>query len=147
MILPDINLLIHAHNSDSPTHALARDWWDEQLAGTTGVALAWAVILGFLRITTHRGILKNPWRAADALERVEEWLALPHFFVPLPSDRHFPLLKSLLLQAGTAGNLTTDAHLAALAIERGLVLHTTDTDFARFPGLAWKNPLAARKEG
>ncbi len=146
MILPDINLLIHAHNTDSPQHNLAREWWDGQLGGTTGIALAWPVMLGFVRITTHRGILTDPLPVEEALNRVEEWLSLPHVFIPLPSDRHFPLFKSLLQKAGTAGNLTTDAHLAALAIERGLVLHTTDNDFARFGGLKWINPLAVRRK-
>jgi toxin-antitoxin system PIN domain toxin len=141
MILPDINLLVHAHNLDSPKHRAAAKWWDSQLAGTTGVALAWVVILGFVRITTNRAVLQNPWAPEEALQRVEEWLTLSHVFIPLPSDRHFSLLKSLLLQTGAAGNLTTDAHLAALAIERGLVLHSTDTDFGRFPGLKWINPL------
>ncbi|MGH8048688.1 MAG: type II toxin-antitoxin system VapC family toxin [Chthoniobacterales bacterium] len=141
MILPDINLLIHAHNSDSPRHAAARGWWDAKLAGSEGVGLAWVVILGFIRITTHASVLTNPWRPDEALSRIEEWLALPHFFIPQPSDRHFERLKSLLEQAGTAGNLTTDAHLAALATERGLILETTDADFARFPGLKWRNPL------
>jgi uncharacterized protein len=142
MILPDINLLVHAHNIDSPKHDAAREWWDAQLAGTTGIALAWIVVLGFVRITTHAGILRNPWPPNEALGRVEQWLALPHVFIPSPSERHFPLLRSLILQAGTAGNLTTDAHLAALAIERGLVLHSTDADFGRFPGLKWINPIA-----
>ena len=142
MILPDINLLVHAHKRDSPRHKSARDWWDTQLLGPTGVALAWVVILCFVRITTHSTILQNPWRPEEALSRVEEWLALPHVFVPVPSDRHFALLKSLVQHAGTAGNLTTDAHLAALAIERGLVLHSSDTDFAKFPRLKWVNPLA-----
>src|SRR5260221_7848561 len=122
MILPDINLLIHAHNSDSPKHEAARSWWDGQLAGTTGIGLAWVVILGFVRITTHRRILNNPWPPNEALDRVAEWLALPHVFIPSPADRHFALFKSLLERVGTAGNLTTDAHLAALAIERGLIL-------------------------
>jgi toxin-antitoxin system PIN domain toxin len=141
MILPDINLLVHAHNLDSPKHRATARWWDSQLGGTTGVALAWVVILGFVRITTNRAVLQNPWAPEEALQRVEEWLTLSHVFIPLPSDRHFSLLKSLLLQTGAAGNLTTDAHLAALAIERGLVLHSTDTDFGRFPGLKWINPL------
>jgi uncharacterized protein len=141
MILPDINLLVHAHNSDSPRHDSAREWWDEQLAGTRGIALAWVVILGFLRITTHPGIMANPLRPEEALGRIEEWLSLPQIFVPHPSDRHFTVLKSLVNHVGTAGNLTTDCHLAALAIERGFVLHSTDVDFARFPGLKWVNPL------
>jgi toxin-antitoxin system PIN domain toxin len=141
VILPDINILVHAHNTDSPRHIVARDWWDAQLSGTTGVALPWIVCLGFVRITTHPSILNHPWTPRESLSRLEEWLELPHFFVPQPSDRHFSIWSSLLEAAGTAGNLTTDAHLAALAIERGLILHSTDADFARFPGLKWINPL------
>lgn len=142
MILPDLNLLIHAHNATSPRHKKALKWWDAQLAGTTGVALPWAVCMGFVRITTHPGIFDRPWPSEEALSRLEEWLELPHFFIPQPSERHFAIWSSLLKQAGVAGNLTTDAHLAALAIERGLILYSTDADFARFPGLKWVNPVA-----
>ena len=141
MILPDINLLIHAHNLDAPRHEAARNWWDERLAGAEGVGLAWVVILGFIRITTHTAILANPWPPAEALSRVEEWLALPQFFIPQPSDNHFGRLRDLLAEVGTAGNLTTDAHLAALAIERGLILETTDAYFSIFRCLKWRNPL------
>ena len=142
MILPDVNLLIHAHNADSPVHDAARRWWDDLLAGTVGVGLAWVVVLGFIRITTHRAILVSPLPVKDVLDRVGSWLALPHVHVPEPSSRHFDLLRDLFSRLGTAGNLTTDAHLAALAIGRGYELHSTDTDFARFPALKWRNPLA-----
>ncbi len=141
MILPDVNLLIHAHNADSPAHDAARRWWDDLLAGTVGVGLAWVAMLGFIRITTHRSILANPLPVTDVLDRLGSWLALPQVHVAAPSSRHFDLLRDLLGNLGTAGNLTTDAHLAALAIARGYELHSTDTDFARFPALKWRNPL------
>lgn len=141
MILPDINLLVHAHDSDSPRHERARKWWDECLAGSEGVALAWVVILGFVRITTHGKILLRPLPPKEACDRVAEWLSLPHFQTIEPRLGHFGRVQSFLTRLGAAGNLTTDAHLAALAIERGLILQTTDADFTRFAGLKWKNPL------
>ena len=141
MILPDINVLIHAHNSDSPVHDKARDWWDGLLAGTEGIGLAWVTILGFIRISTHRSILLNPMTPDDACSRIEEWLQLPHVHLANAADGHFQRLRSHLQHLGTAGNLTTDAHLATLAVERGYTLHSTDNDFARFPKLRWINPL------
>ena len=141
MILPDINLLIYAHNVRAVHHSKALGWWNQCLEGPQGVALAWAVILGFVRITTHPKVFEHPLRVEDALERVEEWLSLPHVYVVDPPQTHFSTWSSLLKGIGTAGNLTTDAHLAALAIDRGLILQTTDADFARFPGLKWNNPL------
>jgi len=141
MILPDINIIIHAYNSGYRRHASAKEWWEGKLLGAQGVAMAWIVLLGFVRITTNARILQNPFTPKEALDIVRSWLDLPHFILIHPSSRHFQLFESLIDQSGTAGNLTTNAHLAALAIERGLVLHTTDTDFARFPGLTWVNPL------
>lgn len=140
MILPDVNVLIHAHNEDSPIHVRAREWWEGCLAGSKGVGLAWVAMLGFVRITTHRRILDQPLGVDSVLGRLESWLALPHVHIPHPSQRHFANLRSELTRLGTAGNLTTDAHLATLAQERGYVLYTTDADFARFPGLRWVNP-------
>ena len=141
MILPDINLLIHAHNLDSPVHEESRQWLQELIDGSVGVGLPWVVQLGFIRITTHPGILANPLPVSSVLNRLESWLALPHFHVPHPGERHFESLKRFLNRVGVAGNLTTDAHLAALAVTHGYELHTTDTDFARFPGLKWLNPI------
>lgn len=141
MILPDINLLVHAHNLGSPAHEKARAWWQQILDGAEGVALPWVVIQGFVRITTHPKIFPNPLPVADALQRVESWLSLPHVSIVHPPEHHFTTWARLLGQLGIAGNLTTDAHLAALAIDRGLVLHSSDADFARFPGLKWVNPL------
>jgi hypothetical protein len=104
------------------------------------VGLAWATLLGFIRITTNRKIVARPLAVGDVLDRIESWLELPHVHVAQPSDGHFAKLRQALERLGAAGNLTTDAHLAALAMERGYILYSTDTDFARFPGLRWANP-------
>lgn len=141
MILPDINVLIHAHNKDSPVHDMARRWWDECLARSEGVGLAWVTILGFIRIATHPRILNSPLPVDAVNQRLSSWLALSHVHIPHPSERHFERLQKALERLGTAGNLTTDAHLATLAIERGYILYSTDHDFARFEGLKWRNPL------
>jgi toxin-antitoxin system PIN domain toxin len=142
MILPDINLLVYAHNLRAAKHDAALGWWNSCLGGRDSVALAWVVIQGFVRITTHPKIFENPLPVEDALERVEEWLSLPQVEIVHPPATHFESFSTLLKALGSAGNLTTDAHLAALAIDRGLVLHTTDADFSRFSGLKWRNPLA-----
>lgn len=144
MILPDVSLLIHAHNLDSPVHSVARTWWDGCLAGSEGVGLAWVVMLGFIRITTHPKILARPLPVNEVMDRIESWLTLPHVHIPHPSDRHFSRLRRYFDHVGTAGNLTTDAHLASLAVERGYILYSTDTDFARFPDLRWINPCSSR---
>jgi len=141
VILPDINILIHAHNLESPLHQRAKLWWDQALAGPIGVGIAWVTILGFIRIATHRQILHNPMTPHEACSRIVEWLSLPHVHIALPAEGHFARLQKSLESLGTAGNLTTDAHLAALAMERGYVLCSTDVDFARFANLKWINPL------
>lgn len=143
MILPDVNVLVHAHNIDSTVHERARRWWDGCLVGSEGVGLAWATLLGFIRITTNRRVVARPLKVRDVMARIQSWLDLPHFHLAHPSDMHFARLRSELERLGTAANLTTDAHLAVLAMERGYVLYTTDADFARFPGLRWVNPCDA----
>jgi len=142
VILPDVNLLLHAYNRESPAHVEARAWWEDLLNGTQPVGLAWVAILGFIRVTTHRQVLLNPLPAAVACADVRAWLARPYVSVLHPGDRHAEILFGLLDSLGTAGNLTTDAHLAALAIEHQAELHSTDADFGRFSGLRWVNPLA-----
>jgi toxin-antitoxin system PIN domain toxin len=141
MILPDVNLLVYAHNVRDPRHPKALAWWSECLSGQEGVALAWAVIHGFVRVTTHPRVFERPLTVEESLSRVEEWMTLPHVHLVEPPRGHFQTWAALLRELGTAGNLSTDAHLAALAMERGLILHTTDADFSRFPGLKWRNPL------
>lgn len=143
MILPDVNLLVHAYNSESPVHAAARAWWERLLNGSQPVGLAWAGVLGFIRITTHRQILSNPIAVTTACSHARAWFAQPCVALLDPGSRHAEILFSLLETLGTAGNLTTDAHLAALAIEHQAELHSTDVDFARFPGLRWTNPLTS----
>jgi toxin-antitoxin system PIN domain toxin len=142
VILPDVSILVHAHNADSGVHAAARRWWDGCLAGSEGIGLAWAAMLGFVRITTNRRVVARPLAVRAVMAQLGAWLELPHVHVAQPSDTHFSRLSAELVRLGTAGNLTTDAHLAVLAMERGYVLYSTDADFARFAGLRWVNPCA-----
>jgi hypothetical protein len=144
MIIPDLNLLIHAYNQQSPRHEEARRWFEGAMNGERPVGLAWVVLLGFIRIATHRQVLAEPLPAERACDHVRSWLARPQVSVLHPGERHAAVLCGLLTRLGTAGNLTTDAHLAALAIEVQAELHSTDADFSRFPGLRWRNPLAER---
>lgn len=141
MILPDVNLLVYAYDETSKCHSRAKPWWENQLNGSRMIGLAWVTLLGFIRLLTNPRIFENPYSPREIMAIVKIWLEQPQVKIVHPSDQHFRLLASLTEHIGTAGNLTTDAHLAALAIERGFVLHTTDADFARFPGLKWKNPL------
>ncbi|MBI1177179.1 PIN domain-containing protein [bacterium] len=144
MILPDINILIYAYDESSKNHSAAKHWWEDQLNGSQMVALSWVTLLGFIRLLTNPRIYNNPFSPADTLGIVDSWLEQPHVKIIHPSERHFTLFSELIKQAGTAGNLTSDAHLAALAIERGLILQSTDADFSRFPGLKWTNPLKGK---
>jgi toxin-antitoxin system PIN domain toxin len=136
-----VNLLVYAHDATSMHHPKARSWWEKQLNGSSMVGLSWVGLLGFIRLLTNPRIYHNPYSPTEILAVVRAWLEQPQVQIVQPSEQHFTLLAALLQHIGTAGNLTTDAHLAALAIERGLVLQTTDADFARFPGLKWNNPL------
>lgn len=141
MILPDLNLVVYAYNRDAPHHAAARAWWEELLNNTQPVAVPWVVVLGFVRLMTHRAVLIAPLSPADAIAIVREWFAQPNVERLDPGPQHIDVLDRLLAAVGTAGNLTTDAHLAALAIEHQCELHSNDNDFTRFPGLRWRNPL------
>jgi toxin-antitoxin system PIN domain toxin len=144
MIIPDINVLVHAYNSDSPRHPAARRWWEHTLSTPHAVGLPWVSILGFIRVMTHRGIMANPMYPAAATERVQQWLGVPTVNIITPGERHAHILFGFLQALGTAGNLTTDAHLASLAVEYRAELASTDSDFARFSGLRWVNPLIDR---
>ncbi|MCG6923772.1 MAG: type II toxin-antitoxin system VapC family toxin [Acidobacteria bacterium] len=144
MILVDANLLIYAIDSDAPLHRQAREWLEGALSGTTRVGLAWIVLLAFLRITTRAGILVHPLSLAEATDYVDSWLDQP-FVESLPTGPdHWGILRSLLAATGTAGNLTSDAHIAALAIEHRATIYSTDHDFGRFPGVKHINPVASR---
>ena len=141
MIVPDANLLIYAVDEDSPLHQRARSWLKSVLSNSEPVGFAWNVILAFLRLTTRAALSRNPLTLAAALEIATSWLEAPHAVVVEPGPRHIEVLGNLLLPLGTGGNLTSDAHLAAIAMEHGAVLYSCDNDFARFPRLKWKNPL------
>ena len=142
MILIDANLLIYAIDADSPHHREARRWLEEMLSGTTPVGLPWIVLLAFLRITTREGILVRTLTPDVAIAYVDAWLAQPNVELVAPGPNVWPVFGSLMLASGTAGNLTSDAHLAAMAIERGATVCSTDNDFRRFPGLLHANPIA-----
>lgn len=141
MIIPDINLLIHTYNAGSARHAAAVVWWEGLLNRGAVVGLPWVTVLGFIRISTHRSILAHPLTVETACWHVQSWFAQPGVQVVEAGHQHLETLTHLLRHLGTAGNLTTDAHLAALAIEHNAELHTTDADFARFPGLRWRQPI------
>lgn len=144
MILPDLNLILHAHNRGVAAHPAAKIWWETTLSRQRPVGLCWAVILGFIRLSTHRSVFQEPLPVEAACNEVRAWLAQPQVIVLEPGPRHAAILLDLLETLGTAGNLTTDAHLAALAIEHQCDLCSTDSDFGRFPGLRWSNPLKPR---
>lgn len=141
MKLLDVNLLIYAHNSAAPEHDKVRTWFEEVMSRTETVAFPWHSLLGFVRLTTRAAIMAPPLRSAAALDYVEQWLAQPCATVVHPTHRHAAVLRHLLDAVGTAGNRTSDAHLAALAIEHGATLCSRDEDFGRFPGLRWHNPI------
>ena len=141
MIVPDVNVLLQAHNADGRWHAAARAWWEDALNDSRTVGIAWVAALGFLRLSTNPKATPHPLTIAEACGEVRGWLARPNVTILHPGDRHGDILFGLLGHLGVGGNLTTDAHLAALAIEYQAELHSTDADFARFPGLRWRNPL------
>lgn len=141
MIVPDVNLLIYAYDSSSPYHVAAAGWWKTCMTGTDEIGLATVVVFGFVRLCTHPKVFENPLTVAEATERVTSWLARPHVRIIDPSPRHVTDVLELLGHVGTAGSLTTDAQIAALARQEEAELHTNDTDFQRFPGIRCHNPL------
>jgi uncharacterized protein len=138
----DLNVLLYAVNSDSPNHDHVREWWEAAVNDEEPVGLPWVVLLGFLRLATSPRVFPRPLTSAAAAARIDTWLAQDNIRVVCEKDDHWPALKSLLQRSGTGGNLTTDAHLAALAITHDALLVSCDTDFARFKGLRWQNPVA-----
>jgi toxin-antitoxin system PIN domain toxin len=141
VILLDANLLIYAVDADSPHHKRARRWLERTLSGDTLVGLPWIVILAFVRITTRAGILRTPLSIEHAVAFIDEWLAQPYVSLIGPGEAHWLVFKNLLIGGGAAGNLTSDAHLAALAIEHGCEIASSDNDFRRFTGVTLVNPL------
>jgi hypothetical protein len=141
VILVDANVLVYAIDSDSHHHRAARRWLEGALSGTAPVGFAWIVLLAFLRVTTRPGILRRPLSPEKATAFVDEWLAQPNARAVAPGEGHWQILRTLLGATGTAGNLTSDAHLAAMALEQGASICSTDRDFERFPGIERIDPL------
>jgi toxin-antitoxin system PIN domain toxin len=140
VILVDANLLVYAHVAFMPQHDASHRWLDERLNGTVPVGLPWQSLLGFVRLVSNPRVFERPLSISSAWKQVESWLNCPLVHTPVPTERHAEVLGPLLVHASRS-NLVPDAHLAALAIEHGLILCSTDGDFARFPGLRWENPL------
>lgn len=140
-MLLDANLLLYAADRRSPFHRPAAEWLTEQLNGPRRVGLPWQSLVAFLRISTHPRASATPLDPGDAVRHVEDWLAPDVAWIPTPGARHASLLVELVTRHHLRGNLISDAHLAALAMEHGLTLCSADTDFARFPELSWNNPL------
>ncbi len=143
MILPDLNVLIFAYDEASSRHERSRLWLEAAINGDEPIALAWSVILGFLRLTTRPGALRIPLETEKAVEVVHYWLTFTSVSAIVPGERHWQILRSLLAATGVAGNLTNDAHLAALAIENGASVASFDYDFQRFPGVRLVVPGAS----
>ena len=141
MIVPDLNLLIYAHNDGAPFHRPARLWWEGLVNGTERVGIPWVVVTGFIRLLTHPSVLEKPASPTRAMDYVAEWFQFSHVSPLNPGREHLLALRRALDAAVVGGNLVTDSHIAALAIEYQAELHSNDTDFSRFPGLRWRNPL------
>ncbi len=141
MILIDTNLWLYAALQETSHHRQAKAWLEATFNGDEAIALPWSVVLGVLRISTHGRLMQTPLTPAQALGLVEGWRLHPLVAEVQPGPTHWSVLRLLLQEAGMAGNLTSDAHLAALAIEHGCTLCSADSDFRRFPGLRYRNPL------
>lgn len=141
MIIPDVNLLLYAEISGFAEHGKARGWWQGVLEGEAQVGLTYPALFGFIRLATNPRVFDLPMPVENALDRISDWLARPHVHLVTGGPNHLEIAFRLLRALGTAGNLTTDVQLAALAIELNGELHSNDVDFARFTGLRWVNPL------
>jgi uncharacterized protein len=140
VILCDANVLLYAVDGTSPLHAVSRSWLERVLSGDETVAFDWQVLLAFIRISTRATVFAQPLSLDEAMDSVDAWLMQPNVMVVFPTDRHAAVMRDLLSSVGTAGNLASDAHLAALAIEHGATLYTFDRDFARFSGVRSQAP-------
>jgi toxin-antitoxin system PIN domain toxin len=141
VILVDVNLLLYAEDTLSEDHQAARAWWEGQLSGRESVCLCWPVLTAFIRIGTNPGAFRRPLAISEAVERIQSWLDQPCVRMVQPGEHHWGIFQRLLRDGKATGNLVSDAHLAALAIEHNCALQSTDVDFARFKGLKWNNPI------
>jgi uncharacterized protein len=142
VIILDVNILIYAVNQDAPLHSRAKSWLEATISGKEMIGISWTVLLAFLRLTTRPGLFSNPISVDAAFDVLDSWLEQPSVTLLDPGPRHRIILREILAPMGSGGNLTSDAHLAALALEHRAELCSSDHDFLRFPGLKWRNPLA-----
>ncbi|MYN64410.1 MAG: type II toxin-antitoxin system VapC family toxin [Acidobacteria bacterium] len=141
MIVPDTNLLVYAYNDGAPHHEAARRWWEDLINGAERVGLPWMVSTGFVRLMTHPRVLRSPVSPVDAIAHVRDWFRYAHVSPINAGAEHLTHVQRNLEAAGVGANLVTDAHIAALAMEYQAEVHSNDSDFSRFPGLRWRNPL------
>jgi len=144
VIVLDTNILLYAYDATSPHHDAAQEWLDSVFSGRELIGLPWQVVWGFLRLSTSSRIFFNTLSMEKAVEIVQQWMDQKQVRLLAPGERHWRLLRQILAEGKVKASLTTDAELAALTIEHGGVLYTSDRDFARFPGLRWVNPLTAK---
>ena len=142
MIIPDVNLLLYAHVTAFTQHARARRWWEDAMNGSRVVGIAAPALFGFVRLASNPRVIEPPLAVHAARAEVERWFERRHVQFLQPGPRHLEIAFALLRDAGVAANLTTDAQLAALAIEHQGEVHSNDVDFGRFAGLRWANPIA-----
>ena len=141
MIVPDINLLLYAYNDGSPFYSVARSWWEDLVNGPERIGVPWVVVVGFVRLIINPSAIEFPMSPLEAVDNVRSWFEYPHI-VPLnPGPDHLIYFQRNMEVSGIGRNLAPDAHIAALAMERGAEIHSNDSDFGRFPGLRWRNPL------
>jgi toxin-antitoxin system PIN domain toxin len=141
LILVDANILLYAEDSLSSFHQKAREWWDGQLSGTGPVCLCWTVLSAFIRIGTNPRVFESPLSIEQSLDRIQSWIDQPCTRIIRPTERHWTIFQQVLKDGQAVANLVTDAHIAALALEHGCTVASTDADFARFSKLKWINPL------
>lgn len=139
MVIPDANVLLYAVNEDADNHAEAKAWLDGALSRQEAVGFVWVVLLAFIRISTRAGIFSRPLSTDEAMNVIDSWLAQPSAVVLNPTSRHASVLRGLF-NGGTAGNLVTDGHIAAIAVEHAARVATYDSDFDRFQGVQWQRP-------
>ena len=141
MITPDANIILYAYNEDAPKHSEAKRWLEEKLSSSASFGLSWQVITAFLLISTNPKAFPQPFDLPEAIEIVDEWITLPNIEILTPTANHWTIFQNLIIEGQTKSALMMDAHLAALAIEHGATLATTDSDFQKFPMLKTFNPL------
>lgn len=141
MIFVDANLLLYAYNASAEEHSRAKNWLEKTLSGAEPVALCWPVLLAFIRIATNSRAFPHPLSRLEAMLAVSSWLERPQAVVISAGESHWQLLQKLLSEGKISGALVSDAHLAAITMEHGGTLYTTDRDFSRFPNLRFVNPI------